>query len=139
MALNSIGETPFDLLNKVDDSFYSCGIVNLSRFVLNENKISLLSKGLGFCPTPGAPDIGNISNDFNDCRRNVRLHLFFSSWWQQSVPTVNCDQPFQDRSFKIRSTFNPIGTYQLESVLSLIKKRSSGPELIGGTLDIHTT
>ena len=24
---------------------------------------------LGFCPTPGANDIGNIANDFNDFRR----------------------------------------------------------------------
>ena len=41
------------------------GIVNLSSYTLTNAEISVLSKGLGFCPTPEAPDIGNIIHDLD--------------------------------------------------------------------------
>ena len=48
------------LFCKFSDSQYMNGIVSLSSHKLTNAEISVLSKGLGFCPTPGAPDIGNI-------------------------------------------------------------------------------
>ena len=41
-------------------------LINLER--------SLLSKGLGFHPTAGGPDIGNLANDLSALRRKVRLN-----------------------------------------------------------------
>ena len=35
-------------------------VVNLSKFVLNEHHLSLLKKGLTFCPTPGKRDMSKI-------------------------------------------------------------------------------
>ena len=48
------------LFNKLYNSEYTSGFVNLSKYTLQDTEISVLSKGLGFCPTPGAPDIGDI-------------------------------------------------------------------------------
>lgn len=35
-------------------------VINLSSFQLNQDHISLLGKGLSFCPTPGEPDLGEL-------------------------------------------------------------------------------
>ena len=48
------------LFNKLNDTEYTSGIVNLSKYTLQDPEISVLSKGLGFCPTPRAPDISKI-------------------------------------------------------------------------------
>ena len=48
------------LFNKLNNTEYTSGIVNLSKYSLQDTEISVLSKGLGFCTTPGAPDIGDI-------------------------------------------------------------------------------
>ena len=66
------------LFNKLNDSQYVNGIVNLSNCTLNNPEISVLSKGLGFCPSPGAPDIGDIIQDVDVFKRRARLQLFFS-------------------------------------------------------------
>ena len=68
----------FTVFNKLNNSEYTSGIVNLSEYSLTNTEISVLSKGLGFCPTPGAPDIGNIIQDLDDFKRKTRLQLFFS-------------------------------------------------------------
>ena len=53
----------FIVFNKLSNSEYTNGMVNLSNYPLTNIDISVLSKGLGFCPTPGAQDIGNIIQD----------------------------------------------------------------------------
>ena len=68
----------FKLFNKLNDAKYMSCIVNLSSHTLTNTEISVLSKGLGFCPTPGAPDIGNIIHDLDAFKRRTRLQLFFS-------------------------------------------------------------
>ena len=54
---------------------YVNGIVNLSRYTLTKSEINVLSKGPGFCPIPGAPDIGNIIQDLDAFKRKTRLNL----------------------------------------------------------------
>ena len=54
LIFNSFWDTHFnwrntELLNKVDDSLYPCGIVNLFKCVLNENEKSFI-KRFGFLP-----------------------------------------------------------------------------------------
>ena len=47
----------------------------LSNYTLTKSETSGLSKGLGFCPTPGAPDIGNIIQDLDAFKRKTRLSV----------------------------------------------------------------
>ena len=65
------------LFNKLNGTQHMNGIVNLSNYNLTNSEISVLSKGLGFCPTLGAPDIGNIIQDLGVFKRRTRLQLFF--------------------------------------------------------------
>ena len=112
-----------NLFNKLNNSEYIHGIVNLSSHSLTNTEIPVLSKGLGFCPTPGAPDIGNIIQALDAFKRRTRLQLFFSGSNQH--PTERHAQsgvPFEHKSFKLKSSFNPVGPFQLESVFYLIEQ-----------------
>ena len=53
------------VFNKLNDIQYVNGIVNLSKYKLTKSETNVLSKGLGFSHTPGAPDIGNIIQDLD--------------------------------------------------------------------------
>ena len=100
---------------------YINGIVNISSHTLTE--ISVLSKGLGFCPTPGAPDIGNIIQELDTFKRRTRLQLFFSGSNQDTTERhTQSGVPFEHRSFKLKSSFNPVGPFQLESVFYSIEQ-----------------
>ena len=65
------------IFNKLNDIQYVNGIVNLSKHILTKSETGVLSNGLGYCPTPGAPDIGNIIQDLDAFKRITRLNLFF--------------------------------------------------------------
>ena len=65
------------LFDKLNDKHYTNGIVNPSNHQLTDPEKAVLSKGLGFCPTPGVPDIGNIIHDLDVFKRKTRFHLFF--------------------------------------------------------------
>ncbi|XP_060071249.1 uncharacterized protein LOC132551153 [Ylistrum balloti] len=77
------------------ESDYS-GIVNLSDRVLNKAELDVLSKGLNFCPTPGAPQLDNILTHTYLFNRRVRINHFFK------------DTPEQERSpFRRTSGWTP--------------------------------
>ena len=89
-------------LLSVMNKWYTSGIVNLSKYTLQDPEISVLSKGLGFCPTPGAPDIGDIIQDLDNFKRKTRIQLFFTDPNQGSKPeTIPSGGPFEHRSFKL--------------------------------------
>ena len=52
-------------------------VVNLSKRHLTEAEISLLSKGLKFCPTPERIDVYNVRKDIRDYIRRIRLREYF--------------------------------------------------------------
>ena len=92
----------FTVFNKLNNSEYTSGIVNLSNYSLTNTEISVLSKGLGFYPTPGAPDIGNIIQDLKDFKRKTRLQLFFSGTTENSLEeSIQSGGPFEHNSFKL--------------------------------------
>ena len=99
----------------------------MSSFKLNEHHISLLSKGLSFCPTPGEPDIGEIRRDMDEFHRKVLLKSHFEkdipkmTAWQDQMRrdgngnTPNTSNrnvgvalgPFSDPKFTKKSNFVP--------------------------------
>ena len=78
---------------------------------------------MGFCPTPGAPDIGNINHDLDVFKRKTRLNLFFSDS-NQDPPERNTRSgiPFEHKSFKVKSALNPVGPFQLETMFHSIEQ-----------------
>ena len=111
------------VFNKLNDIQYINGIVNLSKYILTKSETNVLSKGLGFCPTPGAPGIGNTIQDQDVFKRKTRLNLFFQGSNQD--PEDNNTQsgvPFEHKSLKLKSTFNPVGSFQLEAMFYSIEQ-----------------
>ena len=53
-------------------------VINLSDQTLTEDELSILRKGLKFCPTPGEPNMTEIHRDFKSFARRMRLKLFFN-------------------------------------------------------------
>jgi len=62
----------------VYDRFTVDSVVNISDYKLTEAEISLLSKGLNFCPTPGEPDFGEIRRDLDSFHTCLRQENFFA-------------------------------------------------------------
>ena len=90
---------------------------------LTNTEITVLSKGLGYCPTPGAPDRGNIIQDLDAFKRKTRLQLFFSGSNQDPTEeSIQSGGPFEHKSFKLKSSFNPVGPFQLESMFYSIEQ-----------------
>ena len=52
-------------------------VVNLSKRVLSEPELSLLSKGLKFCPTPEKVDMYALRKDIKNYVRRIRLKEYF--------------------------------------------------------------
>ncbi len=108
-------------------------VVNLSNRILTPAQLSLLSKGLNFCPMPGSPNKGELASDINTFKRNLRLIAFFgenngSRPSSTATPDVNtgqvnqtppCDHP--DLRDKSRWT-PPIGPLAFERLLFLIEQ-----------------
>ena len=89
------------VFNKLNNIEYESGIVNLSNYPLTNIERNVLSKGLGFCPTPGTPDIGNLIQDLDEFKRKTRLQLFFSGNNENPSEDSNqSDAPFEHKSFK---------------------------------------
>ena len=63
--------------DRLKGNFVSPNVVNLSKRELTESEISLLSRGLKFCPTPKDLDKGKIKTDFEEFGRRLRLKWLF--------------------------------------------------------------
>ena len=105
-------------------------VVNLSSHPLTEPQLSVLSKGLNFCPTPGEPDLGVTKEDMDRFHRDLRRKAFGLS--KRPLPNneeiiddsdteSDCEvfpsemPPFKHYKFKQKSTWNPIGPRVLEN------------------------
>ena len=111
-------------------------VVNLSGFQLTQPQVSVLSKGLNFCPTPGEPDFGEIRRDLDKLHRDMRRTQFFNDqkFVQDQNPTIpvipngnpdpkndhlNSNVPFKHYKFKKPSTWEPPGPPALEAFAML--------------------
>ncbi len=105
--------------------------MNLSDFTLTPAMISLLEKGLNFCPTPGELNFSDLMTDIHRFHRNLRLKAFFDDDEDPLKSNPNDNQVnisatlsehdthtgFEHRKFKNPSTFNPKGPPTLEAFI----------------------
>ena len=102
-------------MNKFWFEFY--GVLNLSNYSCNQNELSVLEKGLKFCPTPPKYCHGAMKESVDKFFRSASLKLFFA---KNSVPDnpediiensflsePEEDTAFEHKELKLPSTFNP--------------------------------
>ena len=56
----------------MDTNLTHKNVVNLSDMQLSEHHISVLTRGLKFCPTPGPPDPGELRDDMDRMHKRLR-------------------------------------------------------------------
>ena len=61
-------------------------VVNLSKLTLSSDHMSLLLKGLNFCPTPNEPGPGQNRLDLYNLHRRLRLNYYFNQDQDDSLP-----------------------------------------------------
>jgi hypothetical protein len=94
------------------DSHIGHSVVNLSDYTLSETQVSVLERGLTYCPTPDYPDLSEIWIDFKEFHRRLELKQFFST--QNTVSDQNYNQ-FNDK-FKLKSNWKtPIPNKTVEA------------------------
>ena len=115
----------FNTNNNSNDSNLdsSAFVVNLSSYTLNEDEISVLKRGLKFCPTPGEPNFGDLREDLNKFHMRLRRQLFFSSLPEEEsddegrprrAPINNQDDGFSHTKFREPSKWKPPPVTSLE-------------------------
>jgi len=105
-------------------------VVNLSSFPLTEPMLSLLGKGLNFCPTPGEPDTYELRKDLDKFHVSLRRKQFFSKKDELDIsisPSLDTsisytslyreDGPFNHHKFSNPSKWNPLGPINLEAMI----------------------
>ena len=108
------------------------GVVNLSNRPLTQHEITLLQRGLKFCPTPACPDPGEGRADLDALHRRLRLMSFY----EERPPTLNetsvsqdvgpsnnnqllSNKAFKHSKFKLKSTWRgPVGPPNLEAFIA---------------------
>jgi hypothetical protein len=124
-------------------------VVNLSNYELTKDEISVLSKGLKFCPTPETPDAGEVRQDMDRLHKRLRQIAFYdkpvestadSSQATVSLPVVTPDlgdnlhsvTPFKHRKFKEPSKGRgPIGPLNLEAMVLCNEQQLNARPTVG--------
>ena len=108
-----------DDLNKFYERFY--GVVNLSSRRLSIYELSVLGKGLNFCPTPSKFDHGPIKESIDKFFRKCSLKLFFENPQNdQEFPDNHENPAFEHQDMKLASKFSPPMPSNLELIHYLI-------------------
>ena len=97
----------------MEGKFVSDNVFNLSKRVLTEMELALLSKGLTFIPTPEKFDKHQIKLDVEEFGRQIKLRLFFKDEERDFSNTP---------AFRVPSTWTPaINMVELEVYLSILE------------------
>ncbi len=96
------------------DPNHNRNVVNYSSTPLEPEHITLLERGLKFCPSPGKPNLGEFRDDIDRLHTRLRQMAFFenpeNSYSTQDTE-INHDsinatpEPFEDRKFRLKSNF----------------------------------
>ena len=107
-------------------------VVNLSTFKLNEYHTQVLQRGLKFCPTPPAPNTGQLRQDMDRLHNRMRQISFFdnkesvtdlSTFFSNATIETPLDPmgtftPFKHMKFKSKSKWRcPPGPPNLEAMI----------------------
>jgi len=107
----------------------SASVINLSSFQLTPPMLSLLSKGLNFCPTPGEPDVHSLRQDLDKFHVSLRRTQHFSKQVSSDntlditsmsfldTPVGNEPVAFDHYQFRNPSTWCPKSPINLESMI----------------------
>ncbi|KAJ8041098.1 hypothetical protein HOLleu_11818 [Holothuria leucospilota] len=84
-------------------------VVNLSKYNLPEQELSLLFKGLGLCPTPPQIDPLQIRDDILEFKRCISLQYYFNKYSPSSDQHTTEVLPHEALIRKVtpRSTWTP--------------------------------
>ena len=117
--------------NNLTNETPSVSVVNLSSLQLTPAMLSLLSKGLNFCPTPGEPDVHLLRRDLDKFHVSLRRKLFFSKkvgttdqldsstiHFIPDTPQEDQGTPFGNTQFKNPSSWCPPGPPNLEAMIA---------------------
>ena len=115
-------------INKFWSEF--CGVVNLSDYSCGQNELSVLGKGLKFCPTPPKYCHSVMKESTDKFFRSASLKLFFvnnSNPQNQEDILKNSflsesetDTAFEYKDLKLPSTFNPPMPSTLEHIYGIL-------------------
>ena len=64
-------------------------VVNPSDMELTQGHISLLRRGLTFCPTPGEPSVADLRHDLDKFHRNLKLKSHFGKGCEKDKAWAN--------------------------------------------------
>ena len=82
-----------------------------------------LMPALVFTPLQGLQPLAISPKIWDAFKRRTRLQLFFSGSNQDPTETyTQLGVPFEHKSFKLKSSFNPVGPFQLESIIYSIEQ-----------------
>lgn len=95
--------------------FNNKGVVNLSSHVLTCHELSVLSRGLNFCPTPSSWDPSDIMEGLDKLHCSMRLAQFFQ---EAELKERDPSDGFSHKKFRPPSTFNPRGSNGLETFIT---------------------
>ena len=63
--------------NKTNAPLHTSSVVNTSNVTLTDNETQLLARGLGFCPSPRHIDWTEVTAEFDEFARRLRITEFF--------------------------------------------------------------
>ena len=102
------------------------GVVNLSDRTLDIKTLSVLGKGLKFCPTPPLFDHGKLKESIDKFFRSASLKLFFEDK-ESPEDIINTsflnDEPFEHKDLKLPSKFNPQRPSTLDYIYNVLIDR----------------
>ena len=105
------------------ENYTENNVVNLSNHKLTVDELSLLSKGMNFCPTPLDLTPGDLRTDLDNFHRSLRLKARFENS-PIEIPDLltteqqnHCTYAFESNKFKNKSSYNPPGPPALEAMI----------------------
>ena len=101
-------------------------VVNLSSKHLSTEAVTLLSRGMKFCPTPGEPDISQAQADLDSYHLKLKRFLFFHTPRNpngeddenRGNKAIDEDSPFKHPQFKNPSPWVPPPVTSLEGYIA---------------------
>ena len=121
--------SPLPNKNNKNYSYSDCSVVNLSNKHLSTAQMSLLSKGLNFCPTPHESNLGTIRQDFekfhkvynvtvySDSTADNPLRILVAQTRIQVTMVTTKLHPLNIPVSKKMSQWNPTGPLSLEAFI----------------------